>query len=315
MKFNVVCFGGATYDNYLLSDEFSVIKKEKGKMLCQMYGAKIEIKESIITTGGGATNAAVCFERLGLQAGLVCCVGRDFWGRAIREKLTEEGVSPLYIQITEKAPTSSSVFLVGNDGGRTVLVYRAASNLLSKNKIDWNRLDSDWVYVSSLGGDFELLEKIVWFCRKKRIKMFFNPGGRELKKNKQLCALLKYVDILSINKEELDVFLGENEDSIEDEEVFGIGSSIVLVTRGRMGADAFYNNKKYHQKIIENKTVEETGAGDAFGASFVAGQIMGLTIEKSLLLASNNASSVVGKIGPKEGLLFWPEAKKLINIG
>lgn len=131
MRFNVVVFGSAFYDTYILSDEFVLKQTSDGEMLCTPYGKKVELKDAVVTTGGGATNAAVCLERMGLQTGLVTCLGKDFWGRMVREQLEQEGVSPLYIQINKLQKTSSSIALVGKDGDRTILVHRGASNYLS----------------------------------------------------------------------------------------------------------------------------------------------------------------------------------------
>lgn len=311
MKYKVLCFGSATFDNYLLSDDFMLKKSKKGVLICQMYGSKVEISESIITTGGGATNTAVCFERLGIQTGILACLGKDYWGKIVRKKLEEEGVSLVHIQQVNNKKTSSSVFLVGKDGGRTVLVHRAASNLLSEKKIDWKRLDADWVYCSSLGGNFELLKQIISFCGKKNIKIAFNPGKRELKEKKKISSFLHYINILILNKEELKLLTGNK---INENSIGSLGAEIVIVTEGKKGASAYLKNGKViRQKTIKIKTVEETGAGDAFGSSFVAGIIKNMNIRECLEMAAYNSASVVSKIGPKEGLLFWPEIKKKLK--
>ncbi len=83
MKFNVITFGSATYDIYLTSNDFELRKSSEGMMLCELYGKKVEIEECVVTTGGGATNTAVCFERLGLQSAVIACVGRDHWGAIV----------------------------------------------------------------------------------------------------------------------------------------------------------------------------------------------------------------------------------------
>lgn len=314
MKFDVVTFGSATYDIYLSSKEFELKKTNEGVMLCQMYGAKVLVDACVVVTGGGATNAAVCFERMGLQSGIVACLGRDHWGSLVRAKLAEEGVSLIHLQSTTKKPTSSSVVLVGKDGGRTLMVYRAASNLLSWRKVDWQRLDARWLYVSSLGGDFNLLTKIIRLCREKDIKLAFNPGSQELERNKELKQALHYVDVLLFNKQEALMLLGKTDgQTLKDEEMFGLGAKLVVVTEGRKGATVYDSQgKKYKQKVIEAETVEETGAGDAFGSGFVAAQIHNLSIEQSLLVAATNAAHVVEHIGPKEGLMFWPEVKAML---
>lgn len=311
MRFNVVVFGSAFYDTYILSDEFVLKQTSDGEMLCTPYGKKVELKDAVVTTGGGATNAAVCLERMGLQTGLVTCLGKDFWGRMVREQLEQEGVSPLYIQINKLQKTSSSIALVGKDGDRTILVHRGASNYLSWKLVDWDRLDGDWAYLSSLGGDFTLLEKIIRWSKEKEIKLAFNPGGGELREREKLIKILPDLEILLLNKQEALQLI--KEDGIKKNWFYDCGATMTVITNGAKGADVFTKSKQnYHQDSIKTKAVEVTGAGDAFGSSFVAGIITGLTIEKALKLAAINSSSVVKHIGPKAGLLFWPEIKKLI---
>ncbi|NMB56571.1 carbohydrate kinase family protein [Candidatus Beckwithbacteria bacterium] len=315
MKFNVLCFGSATIDIYLTSADFKIYKKEEGPMLCTEYGGKINLDDNLMTTGGGATNVAVCFERLGLQTGLIACVGRDYWASIVRAKLRDEGVSLVHLQATAKKPTSSSIVLVGQDGGRTILVHRAASNLLSWYKVDWDRLDADWIYASSLGGDFKLLAKMIGLSKNKQIKIAFNPGGSELEDRKTLLSFLPFIHILILNKQEfLDLLGKDGNEEFKQKDVLKLGCEMVLITEGRKGSRVFTQDKKiYFQDIVKAKTVEETGAGDSFGSSFVAGQILGFSIADSLKIAAYNAASVVSKVGPKQGLLFLPEIKKLLS--
>ena len=65
--------------------------------------------------------------------------------------------------------------------------------------------------------------------------------------------------------------------------------------------------------------METLGAGDAFGSGLATGMINELPLEECLFLASANASSVVGQIGAKKGILNqndlanWPKEKLKIE--
>ena len=311
MKFDVICFGSATIDSFLVSKEFRVKKTPEGMMMCEGYGKKINLDNYEITTGGGATNTAVCFERLGMQSAIIACVGDDYWGRIIKAKLSEDGASLLYLQTTDKHPTSMAAVLVSDDGGRTVLVYRSASNFISPKRIEWERLNASWVYVSSLGGNLSLLHKIIRFAKRRKLRVALNPGKDELGSTK-LRIYLSMIDVLILNRQEIFALIGDHDmEKLKIEHVLSLKAGLVLVTEGRRGAYAYAKNGKvYFQPPIKTRTIEETGAGDAFGSSFVAGQIYGLSIEQSLRLAAINAASVVSQIGPKKGLLFWPDIKR-----
>lgn len=308
MRFNVVTFGSAFVDVYLSSPEFKIVKSKDsptGVAICEVYGAKINVKKMVMTTGGGATNAAVGLERLGLQTGCVCMVGRDDWGLFIRKELRKEGVSPLYIQETDEAPTSYSTMLVSEEGGRSALVYRGASNQLNWHQVAWDKLDGDWFYVTSLGGDFNLLSKIVRTAQDKKIKIALNPGSGELAAPQKLKAFLPHVDLLLLNREEAAKLPGVDKGKL--------GNKMTAITNGVRGATLLKGKEKITLKAFKVKMVEQTGAGDAFGAGLVAGLIKGMGLKESLRLGMANGASVTTQFGPKAGLLFAPEVSSWLK--
>lgn len=311
MKFDVVTFGSSFVDVYLSSRDFKIVKtgsSPTGTALCQVYGGKVAVEKLVITTGGGASNTAVGFERLGLQTGCVTCVGKDHWGLFVRQELRKEGVSPLYIQQVDE-PTSYSTILVSEDGGRSALVYRGASNKLSWHKVEWDKLEPDWFYVSSLGGDLNLLTKIIRTAQAKKIKVALNPGSREISSEEKLKAFLPYVEVLIVNRQEA-AKLTKHEFKNKEEilsDLRKLGPRIAVMTEGRKGAILLEGRKVISLPAVPAKTVEETGAGDGFGCGLVAGLIKFTSLEKALKLGLVNGASVVEHFGPKKGLLFEPE--------
>lgn len=305
MKFDVVTFGSGFVDVYLASKDFKV-KKE---WLCQTYGGKVAVEKMVMTSGGGATNAAVGLERLGLQTACVICLGKDEWGLFVRKELKKEGVSPLYIQQVDE-PTSYSTALVSEGGGRTLLVYRQASNKLSEHKVEWEHLEPKWFLVSSLGGNFNLLAKIVRAAQAKKIKVAINPGASELEAGETLKQFLPHIEVLILNLEEAAKLtrheIKNKEEILKD--AAKLGPKLVAVTEGRKGAVLWQGKKKIFLPAITSKVVEETGAGDAFASGLIAGLIKFNDLKKALKLGLANGASVVEHFGPKKGLLFEPEA-------
>ena len=318
MKFEVVTFGSSFVDVYLTSKDFKMVKtgsSPTGVAMCEVYGGKIGVDKLVITTGGGATNTAVGFERLGVQTGCVTCVGKDHWGLFIRQELRKEGVSPIYIQQVEE-PTSYSTILVGEDGGRSALIYRGASSKLSWHKVEWERLEADWYYVSSLGGDLNLLTKIIRTASEKKIKIAFNPGSSEISAEEKLKAFLPQIELLIVNRQEA-ARLTKHEFSNKEEilrDLRKLGPRMVAMTEGRKGAILMEGRKIISLPAIKTETVEETGAGDAFGCGLVVGLMRYSSLEKALKLGLANGASVVKHFGPKQGLLFSPEVEAWIKI-
>lgn len=314
MKFDVAVFGSAFVDVYLQSRDFKLIKSDKvksGLALCQNYGGKLAVGKLIITTGGGATNNAVGFERLGLQTAAICCVGDDDWGLFVRKKLAAEGVSLLYVQVSKNRQTSYSTILVNSQGGRTILAYRGASNDLSWSKVAWGKLNARWFHVSSLGGNMAMLTKIIRTAEAKKIKISFNPGNSELNLGKKLWPFLSCLEVLILNQQEAEKLLLVTGNGAVEKNLGKLGAKMVLITRGKKGAILYdQHGKIIRQAVYKVDSVEETGAGDAFGTGFVSGLLLGHNNKTALKIAAANAASVVAKVGPKKGLLFGPEVVK-----
>jgi ribokinase len=216
----------------------------------------------------------------------------------------------LYVQQV-KTQTSYSTILVSDDGGRTVLVYRGASNELSWQKVEWEKLDPDWFYVSSLGGDLVMLSKIIRQAEKKGIKVALNPGSKEIGVEKKLRPFLSQVEVLLLNRQEAAKLTGhfyKNREEIH-KDVRKLGAKIVVVTEGKKGATLVMGRKKVSLAACKAKTIEETGAGDAFGCGFISGLIKNFSLEKALKLGLANGGAVTEQFGPKAGLLFEPEIK------
>ena len=76
---------------------------------------------------------------------------------------------------------------------------------------------------------------------------------------------------------------------------------------------AIYNKFIYHIPAYKNKVVEKTGAGDAFGSSFIAGLIYFNDIKKALELGNANSLSVISKFGAQDGLLNLNKVERLIK--
>ena len=85
MRFDVVSFGSAVVDAF-------VSTKQSGKKIEYKTGAKILVDDLRFDVGGGATNSAVAFSRLGLRTGCVCNVGDDNNGDDVLRMLKKERV-------------------------------------------------------------------------------------------------------------------------------------------------------------------------------------------------------------------------------
>lgn len=308
---DVITIGAATRDVFLRSRAFRIIRDRHftaGQAMAIPLGSKIPVDEIIFETGGGGTNTAVAFARLGLKVAFVGKVGAfDARGREILDRLQREGVDVSLVAHDRRLSTAYSVLLLTTRGERTALVYRGASADLRPVDLSVNKLRARWFYLTSLSGQLGLVRRLLRLAQARRTKVAWNPGAAELAWGlKRLAPLLKHVAVLFLNREEASDLTGlpyQHDHRIFAQLCFHL-PGLVVITEGKKGALVCDNQRKYvslpHPVPVRNTT----GAGDAFGSGFVAGLILRRgDVRFALQLGTANAESVIQATGAKRGLL------------
>ncbi|HEY3375573.1 MAG TPA: carbohydrate kinase family protein [Candidatus Aquicultor sp.] len=321
--FDVITAGGATRDIFFITGHSRIIPDPssiEGELLAFILGAKVSIETAHISDGGGALNAAIAFTRLGLNAAPYVNIGNDEMGQQIILELVREGADAEFIWVDDKNRTGISVILIPEQvSDRTILAYSGANRSLKVR--DWQKIeDTKWLYISPLSRQSpELLKELVGFADKKSIKVANNPGVGQIELGfEYMSEVLPLIEILIVNRTEANLLLRLKYPGIkvfDDEklapELVAMGPKIVVVTCGDEGSYATEDSTTYYQEAVPVKTVDATGAGDAFGATFLAAYFMGYDIQTSMYMASINAASVVSKLGAQEGLLRMDEIRRI----
>lgn len=266
-------------------------------------GTKNDVNNINFSTGGGATNAAVTFARQGLETQFMGTIARDPAGAAVLEDLDKEGVDTTYVSYSEKHHTGYSVVLLASNGERTFLTYRGASTHYDIKNFDLDDSKADWLYVTSMAGNMDILDKIFRQAKKLGIKVFYNPGNDELIHHDKLKVLLEDVDVLSVNKEEAQKIT--NGESLEElaRRLLNL-VSLVIISDGPNGVLASDGKTIVRAGMYEDvKVVDRSGAGDAFGSGFLSHWAQGRSLKDSIVFASANSTSVVTKVGAKAAIL------------
>jgi sugar/nucleoside kinase (ribokinase family) len=300
----IVTIGKATQDVFLRSTNVFTQLVTKGVTYEQLpVGQKLDLDEVIFATGGNVTNAAVTFARQGLHSKFAWCLGKDVASEIILQSLDTEGVdtSHVFQGDTFKASYSTIIMLAG--GERTILNFKGSMPTAADRELDLSVIEEgDWLYISSLG-DMELLERIISTAAEHGVKVMLNPAGVELKNPDKLKGLLEDVEILTLNKEEAQMVVegGTIEELARHARHY---CPVVIVSDGPNGAVATDGKTIIAAGMYEDvPVVDRTGGGDAFGSGFLAYYAQGHSLKESIIFASANSTSVVQKIGAKEGIL------------
>lgn len=309
-KYEFIAIGDPTIDTFLLVDDIEV-KTIKGQLKAIInWGDKLPVQHFYRTVAGNAANAAVGASRLGLKTAFYTVLAHDAGGREIIHKMQKEKVATDYVVIDEKHPTNASTVL-SHKGERTIFVYH------EHRKYKLPRLaPSQWVYLTSLGVGFEKIYKdLAKYIDRHKVKLAFNPGTFQLRKGPKFNKLmLDRTEVLSLNKEEAQSWVGNSEDiEMLSKKLRKLGPKIVVITDGQKGAYSYSDEGFYYIPQFPGPRIEATGAGDSFTTAYVSALANGKTNQEALQWGPINAGSVVQQIGPQAGLLTRKEIESLIK--
>jgi len=290
--FDVVTFGSAVIDTFV-DTEFN----KRNNSFSYPAGAKILVNGLKSDIGGGATNTAVAFSRLGFSVGSICKIGDDNNGLDVLNMFRREKIK--FLGSIAQGETGESIILDSKGNGRTVLTFKGPGNSIRLSKI--GKIKTKWLYYSSVLG--ESFRTQVELAKKAKARVAFNPSEYIIKAL-DIRPLLKLTEVLILNKEEAQLLCKKYKkkgDLLVCLREFG--PNVVVVTDKNKLVYAFDGEKKYSIKPHNVKVVERTGAGDAFASGCVAGIIVGKSMQECLKLGLKESESVIRYFGAKNKLL------------
>lgn len=334
--------GGATLDTIIEYEDMESMTHQ-GEDFRKSYlllgeGAKIEVKSQKVFSGGGATNTAVAFRKLGMDVTLFCKMAKDSAGEAILSELKSFGINTDEIRYSQTEGTANSYVVPSLSGDRTLFAYRGANTTLLNEDVPADAMkDADFIYITSLSqASAEKLPNIVETAKSLNVPVAVNPGISQLKSGcSYLRKALSGIDILITNYEEAEAFTYSlSEGCMVDQNTQGgllngtrfalrnyfdmileMGPKVVVVTNGGDGVYVSTKDEILFHEIKKSKIVNTLGAGDAFGSSFVGCYYMGDGLAEAIRAGIVNSASVIGHPDAKSGLLTRDEiAAEIKNI-
>lgn len=307
---DLIIFGSARIDAFLTlpddkADTFCDLDTQKC-VLQLSYASKIPMKSVKFLLGGNGANVSVGTKRMGVKSILAAEVGSGVMGDYARTELEKQEVDLAYVTQTPDVPAGFGA-VINYQGERTILSYYPPSEPPFPENM--NSCEAQWAYLTSVGESFEkYYDKIYSWMEKCNPRVAFNPGGRQISKGREwISPFLAKTEILIANREESEQIAdfkesyGREKDLID--KLLALGTKKVVLTDGRNGSFAFDGEKYYHLGIMPVDAIERTGAGDATSTGLLSALIKGKSMPEAMLWGMLNSTSVIGYIGPQDGLL------------
>jgi fructokinase len=250
-------------------------------------------------TGGSVFNTAVALGRLGAPSGFLGGLSTDFFGDALRKDLAAAHVDVSLAPVSERHTIPAFVKLEGGQARYSFIDEGSACRMLAPEDLpalpDHVRalhLGSFPLAIEPCGTAFETL------CRREhdRRMIHFDPNIRAnlIKDRSQHRARVERIvamaDIIKMSDEDL-AWLAPGataEDFSRD--WLQRGAKLVVVTRGKDGAQAFARDFTCEAPGRPVKVADTIGAGDTFTAGFLTALHRAHRLDKAAIAALDRTS-------------------------
>jgi ribokinase len=255
----IAVVGSANIDLTTFTDQFP----KPGETI---FGQKFDLG-----FGGKGANQAVAARLCGADVFMVARVGSDLFGPATIENFKKLGIDTTHVKQVEGLSSGVAPIFVEANGQNRILVVKGANDALKPADVD--AASEILKAVDCIVLQFEIpLETVyytVGFARKHGIRCIVNPAPAQAIE----MQALRDLDYFVPNESEAQVVSGMPVRNVDDakkcaEKLMAGGIRRVIITLGANGSLVAAAGVSEHVAAFSVKSVDSSGAGDAFIGSF-----------------------------------------------
>jgi ribokinase len=262
--------------------------------------------------GGKGANQAVMAAKLGAQVSMVTKLGRDVFGENTLENFRSYNIDCTHVLLTDRAFSGVAPIAVDAEGNNSIIIVTGANDLLSVEDIEAARpaIAAAQILVCQLETPLDTTIAALRIARQEEVRTIFNPAPGRAGLPEETFALS---DILCPNESETELITGLPTSSIEQagiaaRELLAKGAGTVILTLGERGSLLVMEHQTEHIPAKKVKTLDSTGAGDAFIGSLAYFVAAGKTLPEAVRRANDIAAISVQASGTQSS---FPNAADL----
>ena len=276
---------------------------------------------------GAESNTAIGLTKLGHSAGWISRVGDDEFGQYMLAFLRGEKVDVSRVKTDSQAPTGVFFKERRRSDSTRVYYYRAGS---AASRLQPRDLDEEYIanarylhltgITPALGASCsETTVTAIRMAQKAGVPISFDPNLRlklwsAEEARRTFLEIIPEVQLLLTSAEEAALITGIQDPEAAALRLLEMGPSKVVIKRGSEGATGVYDGGKVlHALPMDVAVVETVGAGDAFNAGFLSGELRGWDFAESLRLGNIMGALATTAPGDIEGLPDWDEVQSYLE--
>jgi len=298
--FDAVGFGALNVDKLFKVDRIATAEQESS------------VTQYTETCGGSAANTIVGLARLGCKCGFIGKLAADREGNMLLNDFRAEGVDINGVIRTKRGRSGAVMGFVDERGERALYIDPGVNDTINFKDINTEYFSgAKFLHLTSFVGEesfktqVRLLEMLP-----KSVKMSFDPGaiyaGMGIGK---LEPLIRKAFVMMPNAGELELLTGKAQYYRGADFLIERGVRIVAIKLGKKGCFVTDGQERHLVPPFKIKTVDTTGAGDAFCAGFLYGLVKHRNLKECGRIGNFVASRCVMKMGARAGLPHAAELK------
>ena len=221
--------------------------------------------------GGKGANQATASRLCGAEVFMVARVGSDLFGPATIENFKKLGIDATHVKQIEGVSSGVAPIFVEPNGQNRIFVVKGANDRLKSADVDAaaDLLKTVDCMVLQFEIPLETVYYSVRFARENGIRCIVNPAPAQPVDLQALTGLDYFVP----NESEAETITGMPVRNVDDakkcaEKLLGGGMKRVILTLGANGSLLAGRDGMEHIPAFSVKSIDSTGAGDAFIGSF-----------------------------------------------
>ncbi|MBN1077430.1 ribokinase [Clostridium botulinum] len=217
--------------------------------------------------GGKGANQAVAAKRSGADVSMIAKIGKDDYGRTLRDELKNDDINIDYVFEDDSNATGTAMIMVADTGNNSIIVNPGSNMSINEKEIDstLDRIKESDILIAQFETPEEMSLRAFRNAKENEKITILNPAPAKKIKDE----LLSVTDIIVPNETEAEVLTGVTVENVEDAKkaakVFmDKGVKFVIITMGSKGAAVI--GKDFCELVPAYKVnaIDTTAAGDSF---------------------------------------------------
>ena len=261
-----------------------------------------------IGPGGKGCNQAIAIARLGGRVDFISKIGKDAYGELALNTLKKNEIKTENIIQDANLQTGVAGILVDKKSGKNAInVIVGAPTTLKINEISKqiNIIKDSKIFLTQLEVPKDVTLHCLKIAKENGCITILNPAPA----SKITKEFYSNIDYFTPNETEAEFYTGikitsEKEAKLAAQKLISFGVKKVIITLGEKGLFYADGQDEIYLKANSVKTVDTTGAGDAFNGGLAFGLSKGKSIKECLELANKVAGISTTKLGAGDAMPY-----------